>query len=253
MRRGITVAAVCATGALAACGGGSSSDFASKADAICTNVAKQTNQVFAEVGPVSSQQSAINLTTKLNPVYQQAYSSLKAIKPPASASAAYQQYLADRQQRLTLLSQLHQQAVKGDATAYGQVNKQATDVLKKEDAAAAKAGLTACAAKLPADQQAAVKQLATRNATVNDAAECTQGFTPTYVKQHFGSQQKCVAQQKGKSPVTSVTVTDISGVANVSATATVVPHGGPPNGKKFTTTFVYQNGHWLQDTLDPAS
>jgi len=114
-------------------------------------------------------------------------------------------------------------------------------------------GFQACAERLPASQQPAVKQVAIRNLTVNDPAECTQSFTPAYIKVHFGSESKCVAGQRSPSPVKTVDVTNISGVANVSATARIVPNGGPASGKPFSARFLYENGRWMQDTLDPAS
>lgn len=238
--------------ALAACGGGGGqSSLAKNADPICTTLTSRYVQTYKTVGPVTGATQAAALVGGLHTDEQQAYNQLKGVKA-SSGAADYSQFLSSMNQQISILGQAQQAAQSNDPKTFNKLNTQYWTVNGQLTAAAAKAGLTACAQKLPPDQQTAVKQVVVRTGTTGDPAQCTQDFTPAYVVEQFGSPSKCVAAQKQPQSIKSVDISSIIGVSKVAAWAIAVPHGGPAGGKRFRVMLFYENGRWVINSNSPA-
>jgi hypothetical protein len=243
--------------ALAACGGGdtSDSDFTTQANAACTTNAK----VYADIdqspnGLLLNQEQAVAVTAAKSIADRVLASDLQGLDAPTDVKPAYDDFVALAQQlsdtRAAMLSDFRANDQATAATDSEKYLSLVADYVKAADAA----GLSVCAGDLPADQVAALTGTIETNETTVDPAKCTEYLTANGVKTAFVSMAFCrQAQQKPSNAATSVDVTKVAGSDGVSATAQVAFHGGPSDGQTATYEFVYVDGKWKVDYFAPTA
>ena len=137
-------AALAASG-LAACGGGSSSPsggFAAKADAVCRQTLQQFERI--QTTPPKTASQAEKQAAALVDVSERALGDLHDLTPPASVQAAYDRYLAAREQALKYLKDGEAAAANRDAGAYAKAKRQAAAQQATRLQLARDAGLKGC-------------------------------------------------------------------------------------------------------------
>jgi hypothetical protein len=247
-------ACIACAATLVACGGGSSSSsksaFIAEADGICTDYAKAVTALPS----VTNQQTAIRYYTKVIALRQSPDNRLKALRPPSDVAAEYKTFLSNGTKSQHLYQQGLQAAKKGNTALLAKLNQEHGKLGASTRQVGAKIGFTACASKLPANQQQDVAAVIKRIDTTSSAAICTQDLTPAALTAFFGGLQKCLAAQRKFTRSTgsagnakSVDVSVAYGVDHVSACATERAHGGANNGKKLVDGIVYQGGRWKEN------
>ncbi|MFL5823495.1 MAG: hypothetical protein ACJ764_08655 [Solirubrobacteraceae bacterium] len=244
---------------LAGCGGGGStgsgtgtsasggSSFVSRADFVCRT--RNDAQVAANQNLNGSASGAVRFTTALGTAYQKEIVGLKALSAPASAHSPFEAFIADQESILNNVHAATQDAQKGDVNGYKteQGRAFATEIASLPKASAA--GLTVCAEKLPASDQAAIRKLAI-DGSVNPTADlCVHSVTHHFLVTNFqGSVTKCEAQIT-KNHATSATITQLYGILP-SATAFETQQGANP--PKLLLGFMKEKGTWRVDSVAPA-
>jgi hypothetical protein len=75
---------------------------------------------------------------------------------------------------------------------------------------------------------------------------CGQYVTPAYVAAAFGDDEGCAAAVRAGAQARAVSVTSLS-LDGGSATASVIPHGGPSSGQTVEVTLLKEDGAWAVD------
>jgi hypothetical protein len=99
----------------------------------------------------------------------------------------------------------------------------------------------------PGDQ--ALVRAAITGAFTSREAElaCRQYVTPAYVAAAYGDDAGCEAAVKAGAQARAVSITRLS-VGGDSATASVIPHGGPSGGETIEIRLLRRDGAWAVDT-----
>jgi hypothetical protein len=71
--------------------------------------------------------------------------------------------------------------------------------------------------------------------------------TPAYVAAAYGDDQGCDAAVRAGAQAKAVSITQVS-IGGDSATASVIPHGGPSGGQTVEVTLLKEDGAWAVDT-----
>jgi hypothetical protein len=123
---------------LVGCGG---SDFASKANDICK---KYTAKIHAIRQP-SASSDLPGYLDRVTPLVTEGTAKLKALKPPSSKQAAYQQYLSLLDQEVALTQQADTAAKRGDTNTATSLIQQVSPLSDRDKASAKALGLAQCA------------------------------------------------------------------------------------------------------------
>jgi hypothetical protein len=75
---------------------------------------------------------------------------------------------------------------------------------------------------------------------------CSQYVTPAYVAAAYGDDEGCDAAVSAGAQARAVSVTSVS-LGGDSATASVIPHGGPSSGQTVEVTLLKEDGAWAVD------
>lgn len=237
---------------LAACGGGG--DFASKADGICAEGARQVNAVLSDGGTPATGTQAAARASQLLPIERQALADLRAIDPPQEVAVAYRGFVAGRERALALTAGQRRAAERGDAGGYASTGERRDQVIREADARAAQAGLLACAEKLPPEEVDAVSEAIRRGATGSDPALCAEAFTANFVRSQFGGLAGCRRRQNDPAAAAdSVAISGVRGIDGVYAVAVIVPRGGSSDGQRLRLSMLYEDGGYRADEIAPAA
>jgi hypothetical protein len=235
---------------LSACGGGE--DFASKADAVCTEQAIRVNGVLGDGGTPTSGPEAAAQAAKLVPIERDGVSGLRAIETPSDAAGAFKDFLGGRELALRLTERRERAAMHGAGVAYAAINERRDRVVNKADADARRAGLLACAERLSGSQVRAVEAAIIKAATSSDPLLCSESFTANFVRSQFGGPGECRRRQKDSgSAAESVDIGGVRGIDGVYALAVIVPRGGGSGGQRLQIGMLYEDGAYRADSLGP--
>lgn len=246
------VAALLASAALlSACGGGA--DFASRADGICTEQAIRVNAVLSDGGTPTNGSEAAAQASQLLPIERPAVAELGAIAAPREVAGAYRAFLAGRKRALILTERQGRAAARGAAVEYAAIGARCDRVLRNADANAGRAGLDACAERLPEDAVAAVEGAIRHGATGSDPALCSQSFTANFVRSQFGGLAGCRRRQRDPAAAAdAVRISGVRGIGGVYALAVIVPQGGSSGGQRLRVSMLYEDGAYRTDSIGPA-
>jgi hypothetical protein len=239
--------------AFAACGGDEDGedDFATQADAVCTESARQVNAVFAE-GTPTTQEEAVVADQQLVDVREDELTQLEALDPPEDLAAGYEDFVDARADVARAAEDRLLADESGDQKAVGQSVQASEQAFAAADEAAEAIGLEACAGILPAEEEDEVRAVAEQFFEADTAQElevnCNELATDAYIEGRGGLKQ-C---EKPGEPIT-IEIEDAEGVSEVSAEVTFVTDGGPNGGERLVADFVYRDGEWLVDAVSPAS
>jgi hypothetical protein len=123
---------------LVGCGG---SDFASKANDICK---KYTAKIRSTPQPSTSSDLPVYLD-RVTTLVTDGTAKLRALKPPSSKQAAYQQYLSLLDQEVALTQQADTAAKRGDTNTATSLIQQLSPLSDRDKASAKALGLAQCA------------------------------------------------------------------------------------------------------------
>lgn len=243
---------------LAACGGssgsgdtgtsaGPGSSFVSRADFAC-RTRNDATVAASQIVLKTSAQAAL-FTREIASAYEKELTVLSALKPPASAKNAFAAFVADEESIANSAHQASAAADAGNVDGFNQAHHQALTTEVDSLPKAAAAGLTVCAQKLPASDQAAIKQLAITGTGHPTAAFCSEGITHHFLVTNFdGNQGKC-REDLGQTKATTVQVTQLYGILP-SATVYVTQQG--PKPAELLLGVLKQKGTWRIDSAGPA-
>ncbi len=130
---------------LAACGGSggkalSRTDYASKADAVCSKYSQQTKAL----GNPSDLSGLATVADKTLPILGNALTDLKKLKPPAEEQDTVNQWLAQVENLKGDLKEIRDKAKTGDAQGVRAVVPQASQHNQKSNQLASKLGMSVC-------------------------------------------------------------------------------------------------------------
>jgi hypothetical protein len=137
---------VVAVALLAACGGGgggkplSRTEYASKADAICSKYSEQT-KALANPSDLSG---LADVADKTLPILDRAFTDLKKLKPPANEQATVNQWLDQVENLKGDLREIRDKAKTGDVQGVQAVVPQATQHNQTSNKLASQLGMSIC-------------------------------------------------------------------------------------------------------------
>jgi hypothetical protein len=241
------VATIAAAVTLAACGsGGSQSGFASKADARC--VQASTQEISATRSPLNSGSAAAAQARQIETINQDLDGQLAKLTPPDTDKSADKAFLAKRTVFVGDIKRAEEAAGRNDPNGWATAQKQAGRDSEAAQAAAAKAGLTACAGKLPASEVAAIRQVIVKGETAPAPSDCVQHTSALFLAQHFNGSVTTCEREIVKSHSGRVTVSKVTG-AGPQASAEVDESGGTSPPAKLTMNLIKQDGQWKVDSV----
>lgn len=243
------VAAACVLAA-AGCGGGgggagrsgavkssgrAGGKFEQAADAVCL-------QASSALAAVTDPNQQVQIT--LREVDQ-----LRALTPPAATAAAYRDFVDLRARRVAA----RQAAIKAidakDDAAYFRNRREYLRLRPVAYAAAAKAGLVACAGKLPAADSTAIVTLLKREEVHPQASDCSTALTPRFLRQRFNDASTC-RRELPRGASGSVVVTPPQGTLPI-AVAQLAESGGNAPTRSQEFTLIKSGGQWRIDAIRP--
>ncbi len=236
---------------ISACGGGG--DFASDADAVCTEQAVRVNAVLMDGGTPTSGAEAATRSARLLPIERDAVTRLRAIEAPDGAAGdAYRNFVGARALALRLTGRQGRAARRGAGAGYGAIGARRQRVVSDADRSARRAGLLACAERLSLDQARAVRAAIAEIATSPDPELCAEAFTANFVRSQFGDPGECRRRQRQPgSAARSVAIGELRGIDGVYALAAIVPRGGDSGGQRMQLGMLYEDGAYRADSLGP--
>ena len=135
------VALVLLLAALTACGGSGQSDLAKQANAICKTYSQAVDKLKA---PTTMPETAA-YATKAHALFASSTRKLHALRPEASDTAKYREWLGLVDQALGRVAALEQAARAGDEKRINALGKATTKARARSDELARELGFTACA------------------------------------------------------------------------------------------------------------
>jgi hypothetical protein len=252
----IAVLAVTPLLLLAACGdddeGSGSEDFLAEADAACIDGGKRINELYAEEGIPQSFDEDVDLLGKRLPLSEQGVEEASALEPPDDLADEYDEYLAERETFVDLLRQQLEAGEAGNEAQYQSFGPQLDESSDAIDQSAEEVGLEACAQILPEDQVEDVRAVIDDTATTGDPAHCTEDYTENYVEGNGGLERCETGENDPANQAESVEISDVKGLEDVYATASVVPTGGPGDGQELIVELVFEEDRWKIDAIFPV-
>lgn len=234
--------------AVAACGGDDGGeDFTAQADAVCTESAERINALFTKEGAPTSAEEAAALGAKLVGSRQQEIDELEALEPPEDLEAGYQDFVAARKEVLAGEESRQAADEQADRRASELAAAQVDEAFAAADEAAEGIGLEACAGILPPEEEDDIRAVAEQffeAATREEFEVACRQATDAYIEQ-LGGIEACHEPGEPR----TIEISEVGGVAGVSAEVLFVPTGGPSDGQNLRADFVYQGGEWKVDAL----
>lgn len=248
----------CTAIGLVACGGddGSSdgSGFTSSANASCLKAAEQSNQVQVDIGPIDSQEKALQTLEELEPIYVAKADELDALEAPEEDVGAYAAFTEQSDVLTINLQNGLEAAESGDTDGFnaaGGANQQLSD--EQADLALEVDGLDVCAEQLSESTQADISE-AIDTSAISDDPElvCEEYATQYFLDAQFGGLEGCLSAQEQGSSIESTEITNVRGYEDLTARADVELIGGPSAGD-YRISMSYEDGTWKINELRPLN
>jgi hypothetical protein len=260
----LLVCLLCA-GLIGACGdesesAGPAEEFIAQADEVCSEAAREelanpqpTPTTAAEAVPV------LEVALQRREAVLGAYEDLG--EPPKAIAARWRNVVALTRQRyentLKLLELARQRGEEANEASVALV-AEAGRLGDRSEAILAGLGSTACARVLaPADREEVVAFV--RKWETAPLSDCEAVTTADGIEASFGSAENCEEMQRQARDdprllTESIRVTDVEGVAGVTATVDATLSGGPHDGLAVRYVLLYEDGSYRVDsvTLQPG-
>jgi hypothetical protein len=245
-------------GLVAACGdeengGGSAEDFIADADQICKEAAEE---VIANPQPTpTTAEEAVPVLEASIERREGVLADFEALgDPPSDIADDWNQVLSSTEQRVENTKKLlkfAQEGVAATSERYASVVSESGDLEDEENKTFESLGSTACAEVLPPEEREEITALVTEFET-EPLDDCTEFMTDDAIDLLFGSVEECQRIQENPPPegfTEEVNVTQIEGIADVTATVDASLKGGIGDGQKVTYTLVYVDGRYKIDAV----
>lgn len=253
---GATCVLVAPTAAGAASSRTSSTAFSSKANQICAQagtlygVALETT---LESYPPTGAQAAAGIAAGQETLLDRQFKQLKQLKAPPSLNKRFATYVGLIGEQKALVTQEVHAAVGGDQSKYTSLSQQWHEKNVSAEHIASQVKLDQCAKQgLSRKDASTVEHVVTITLITNDPSMCTDMMTKAFVKQQFGSQDKCVeAQTQPAASGTTPSFSDLHGAGNY-AQMVVTLHGGSKDGQQLDVSVYRQGGTWRMQAAIPV-
>lgn len=252
---GATLAAI----VIAACGGddsgGSGESLIAAADEICSEDAERSIEIFGDARPLDGPGATIEYLSELRSSREMTVSELSELEVPADLTDDYEAYLEGRREAGGAIDAGIDAAQAGDQEAFIEARDRGKELAGAYEKIGKRIGFGACAAILPSDQAELARKNLTEAATSADPERvCDRLATDEYIEDRFGSREECVgAQEEQQGTQVEVEITELSGVEDVSARATLELVDEDGGGARFDINAVYEDGTFKVDAVAPAS
>ncbi len=233
--------------ALAACGGdgADTEDFIAEADQICTEAERERVDIALGRPILKTSEQEAAVLREIVPVHQREHDDLAALEPPEDASTEYSDFLAARADVVAAGEERRALAERGaPAEERLAASDRAEAANDRADEPAAAIGLEACAHRLPPEQVEEITANTEDVFTSEDPAVCTELLTDVFLERFDQTLEQCKRQQQKERGTELIELSDVEGIAGVSATARMEAQGGPRVAPPTEVTYVYQDGTW---------
>lgn len=252
------LALLLATG-LVACGddngGGDSEgdDFVSQANALCSENATQFQDIALDVGYEFEIEDRIEGSERRLAVRQDTLASFEDLEPPADQSEAFNDYLAAREENISLYEEQLSALEDNDEEKAAELSARASEGADEIQSMSTDLGFEVCDGELPEDEAAAAEDVIREFETTADpATSCsTDGLvTETMLEEGLRGEEKCTALQDrigDELPEDIEMLEKTTGIEGATATVNFEWVGGPDKGyaeKPRTATLYYLDGEW---------
>lgn len=242
------------TVAVAACGGGggASQGFAARADAVCIHASAALAKLgepltgTIAVTPAIAAQRFRALSIRAREVAE-----LRRLRPPAPSAAAYRAFVALKARRVGARRAALHAILAHDGAGFDRNQAEYVRLLPLSYAAAARAGLTACAAKLSSSDVRAIGRLLRREETQPKAGDCRDSLTRRFVAKRYGGVAPC----ERALPATRSTRASVEQVRGTlpQALARVAESGGNLPTRALDVALVKLDDRWRIDDVRALS
>jgi hypothetical protein len=205
--------------------------------------------------PTSEETNAAGVEARL-PVQEDVLEGLQALKPPKKARASFEEFLEIKERRLEVNQQYVDAVAAGDQAGIADSRAENSDLDDQENAAAADAGLFACAERLRPKTERKIREFVEDTWTHGDPAFCTERYTEQYVESFYASLEECEAFESDATEATlaeSLDITAVEGVAKARVTVHFTVNGGESDGQSFQEIVVYEDGQYKRQGIFQAS
>ena len=252
---GATLAAI----AVVACGGDDSGDsgesLIAAADEICSEDAERSIEIFNVARPLDGPDATVEYLSELRSSREMTVSELSELEAPADLTDDYEAYLEGRREAAGTIDAGIDAARAGDQEAFIEARDRGEELAGAYEKIGKRIGFGACAAILPSDQAELARENLAEAATSADPDRvCDLLATDEYIEDRFGTREECAAAQEGQQGAqVEVEITDLSGIEDVSARATLEFNDEDGRRPRFDVNAVYEDGTFKVDAVAPAS
>jgi hypothetical protein len=262
------IAVLAVSAGIAACGGDDSEepadsgtdDFATQANAICSDGAGEAAQVYLELGYSAEEEDVIELRERIRTIRADALAQLEELEPPGEVAEAFDKSLAGRQYVIDAMEDEIAALEKGDEAGAEKAAAKASEAAGAINDSSEEAGLEDCAGVLPDDDAQAAEDVLREFATTADpATSCSSEgeglLTEIFLEEGFGGVDACTKEQKDIEDdlAMDVKVSHASGVDDVVAVLEYEDVGGRFDKLPTTTTLYYVDGAWRIYSIEETS
>ena len=251
---GATLAAI----VIVACGGDDPGDSGEKliaaADEICSEDAERSIEIFNEARPFDGPDATVEYLSELRSSREMTVSELSGLEAPADLADDYEAYLEGRREAAVAIDAGIDAARAGDQEAFIEARDRGEELTVAYEEIGERIGFGACAAILPPDQAELARRNLTEAATSADPDRvCDLLATDEYIEERFGTREECAAaQERQQGAQVEVEITDLSGIEDVSARATLEFNDEDGRRPRFDVNAVYEDGTFKVDAVAPA-
>ena len=233
-----------------AAAGQSAAQFRRAADALCQESSSLTTQYERENGIAFTQEEQLARLEDRLPGQIERLEELEALKPPKKLRAAFQEFVDFRGEILDNNQKVLDANESGDAATMEELRLRNFELDDLENAAAADAGLVACAEIVPKRVETEVRQIVEDFWTSSDPARCTEAYTEAYITSFPGSVEQCEADESNPAFIAdSVDIFNVEGVVKSRIEVEFDAVGGPDVTGRFRELLVYEDGQYKRQAI----
>lgn len=236
-------------------GGDSVEDFIAKADGFCADAARESLR-NPQPTPTTAQEAVpvLQVSIKRRESLLADFEGLG--DPPEEIADKWSRVIESQRTRLEdtrELLRLSRQGVKATDPRYVRIVEAQSDSSDAENELQKAMGSTACAEVLPPDERRRIVDFVTAWET-RPFDDCAAVTTDDGIDLLWGTVEKCQqaqqdARENPQELTKSLKVTQVEGIAEVSASVDATVVGGVNDGLKFTYTVVFQDGRYKVDAV----
>jgi hypothetical protein len=216
----LAIAATC----LAACGGGGegpvigeSDEFIERADEICLDTAQGLADARAEAGTAEEPAEAVALINSELPIRLDGLRRLQEVEAPSHQAEAWERFLAIQEDRVAAQEDALAAAQEADEDSFQSAEAEFERLSDEADELGARAGLGACANRLPPAGEGDVVEVVEDLLTSPDSARvCRDLVTENFVETVYGGEEQCEVS-RGSPAAAAIDLLDVGGVESTSA------------------------------------